>query len=59
VIHGQADTSVPMRHGQELFAAATAAAPKRLEIIEGANHLLSSDKHFRTFARIFLAFLAR
>ena len=36
ILHGEHDEIVPLAHGRDLFAAATAR--KRLEIVEGAGH---------------------
>jgi len=36
IVHGDADTLIPLEHGERLFAAAN--EPKRLEIIKGATH---------------------
>lgn len=49
VIHGDADRSVPLASGIALFEAA--AEPKQMIVIPGANHLLTSTKHFSRAAR--------
>jgi hypothetical protein len=43
VIHGDADDVVPCREGVEIYNAIR--EPKRLEIIEGADHILSNPIH--------------
>lgn len=49
VIHGEADTNVPVASGEALFSAA--AGPKQSLTIKGGNHLLSNTKHFQKAAR--------
>lgn len=43
VIHGSSDEVVPLEHSQKLYE--TAVEPKRLEIIDGANHVFSQSEH--------------
>ena len=43
ILHGRMDEVVPLEHSQKLYQAA--AEPKRLEIIEGADHVFSKSEH--------------
>ncbi len=43
IIHGVSDEVVPLEHSMKLYEAA--AEPKRLEIIDGANHVFSQSEH--------------
>lgn len=43
ILHGSTDEIVPLEHSQKLYEAA--AEPKRLEIIEGADHAFSQSEH--------------
>ena len=55
VIHGEADKSVPLKCGEDLFAAAI--EPKRWLLVEKGNHLLSSTSHMKKAAREIAAFV--
>lgn len=48
VVHGSADTHVPIEHGEELFE--SAAEPKEFLVLRGANHFLSSTSDFKKMA---------
>mmetsp|Transcript_167962 Transcript_167962/g.534194 ORF Transcript_167962/g.534194 Transcript_167962/m.534194 type:complete len:153 (+) Transcript_167962:648-1106(+) len=48
VIHGDADSNVPIENGKALFQ--SAADPKQLLIIPKGNHMLTSTKHFQKAA---------
>ncbi len=43
ILHSSSDEVVPLEHSQKLYEAA--AEPKRLEIIEGADHIFSKREH--------------
>jgi len=43
ILHGSLDEVVPLEHAQKLFEAAP--EPKRLEIVEGADHVFSRSVH--------------
>lgn len=43
IIHGSLDKVVPTEHAQKLYEAAP--EPKRLEIVEGADHVFSQSEH--------------
>jgi len=43
ILHGSSDEVVPPTHAQKLYEAAP--EPKRLEIIEGADHIFSQREH--------------
>ncbi|MEM2767324.1 MAG: alpha/beta fold hydrolase [Candidatus Bathyarchaeia archaeon] len=43
IIHGSCDPLVPVEHAQRLYKAAS--EPKRLEVIEGADHVFSNPIH--------------
>jgi len=43
ILQGSSDEIVPLEHAQKLYAAAS--EPKRLEIIEGADHVFSKSHH--------------
>jgi alpha/beta superfamily hydrolase len=43
ILHGRLDEVVPVEHSQKLYEAA--AEPKRLEIVEGADHVFSKSEH--------------
>ncbi|MEM2210319.1 MAG: alpha/beta fold hydrolase [Nitrososphaerales archaeon] len=45
IIHGSADEVVPLDHAKKLYEAAS--EPKRLEIIEGADHTFSNMDHLK------------
>lgn len=53
VIHGDADTSVPIQHGEGLFQAAS--EPKKFVRIARANHLLTNTKHLKRALAAILA----
>ena len=57
VVHGTADASVPLPNGLALFEAA--AEPKRLFVVKGANHLLSSTPHVKKVCNEVLALVDR
>lgn len=46
ILHGSADELVPPAHAQKLYEAAR--KPKRLAIIEGADHVFSQSEHLNT-----------
>lgn len=56
VIHGEADAVVPVAHGREIHAAV--AAPKRLIIQPGGDHLASDPRHQAELVREAAAWLA-
>jgi dipeptidyl aminopeptidase/acylaminoacyl peptidase len=43
ILHGSSDEVVPLEHSQKLYEAAP--EPKRLVIIEGADHIFSQSEH--------------
>ncbi len=43
ILQGASDQIVPLTHAQQLYAAAS--EPKRLEILEGADHVFSRSQH--------------
>jgi fermentation-respiration switch protein FrsA (DUF1100 family) len=43
ILHGNSDEIVPLEHAKKLYEAAP--EPKRLEIIEDADHVFSQNKH--------------
>ena len=43
ILHGSSDEVVPVEHSQKLYEAT--AEPKRLEMIEGADHVFSRSEH--------------
>ena len=45
ILHGSSDEVVPPTHAQKLYEAAR--EPKRLEIIEGADHVFSQREHLK------------
>ena len=45
IVHGDADDVVPLEHALRLYEAAQ--EPKRLEVIEGADHTFSQPEHRR------------
>lgn len=45
ILHGSSDEVVPPTHAQKLYEAAR--EPKRLEIIEGADHVFSHREHLK------------
>lgn len=45
ILHGSSDEVVPPTHAQKLYEAAP--EPKRLEIIEGADHVFSHSEHLK------------
>lgn len=49
IIHGDADTNVPVEHGVQLHD--VASGPKRLVIIPKANHLLTNTNHLKKALR--------
>jgi len=54
LLHGQADTLVPLAHGQRLYAALN--APKTMHVIPGAGHNdLSSHPEYQQTIKSFLA----
>ncbi|OQR90744.1 serine protease family S09X [Achlya hypogyna] len=57
VIHGSADKSVSVNHGQNLFA--TAAEPKQWLLIKGANHLLTNTSHMKKALNAIVAHITR
>lgn len=50
VVHGDADMSVPLANGMELYEAATEGCGKELLVIKKGTHLLSSSRHMKKFA---------
>jgi fermentation-respiration switch protein FrsA (DUF1100 family) len=43
IVHGSSDEVVPLEHARRLYEAAP--EPKRLEIVEGADHVFSKAEH--------------
>jgi fermentation-respiration switch protein FrsA (DUF1100 family) len=57
ILHGDADTIIPMRYGQKLFALAN--EPKQMKVIAGGDHHLIPKKpaeqaYIDFFYRVFL-----
>lgn len=57
VIHGDADTVVPISHGQELYQ--TAGQPKLFIVQKGGDHPMSLPAHQEDFAREAVSWLKR
>jgi uncharacterized protein len=43
VVHGTADETIPVFHARQIYA--WASEPKRLELIEGADHMFKKEEH--------------
>lgn len=57
IIHGSLDDVVPVEHAYELYSYAN--EPKRLEVIEGANHIFDKPEHLDTVIRLSLEWFKR
>eukprot|EP00397_Hematodinium_sp_SG-2012_P062512 GEMP01084559.1.p2 GENE.GEMP01084559.1~~GEMP01084559.1.p2 ORF type:complete len:122 (+),score=27.30 GEMP01084559.1:529-894(+) len=57
VVHGLADQSVPVAHGEALFN--HAAESKTFHSIKGGNHLLTNSKQFTSMCKAFLAHITK
>jgi pimeloyl-ACP methyl ester carboxylesterase len=55
VLHGEADSHVPITCGRALFAAA--ADPKEFFVVKKANHFLSSSKDFKRAVNAIIGFV--
>src|SRR5512143_2792447 len=45
VVHGTKDETIPVFHARQIYA--WAAEPKRMELIEGADHMFRDEAHLR------------
>ena len=57
IIHGTMDDVVPVEHAHQLYRHAN--EPKRLEIIEGANHGFDKPEHLETVINLSIEWLKR
>jgi len=57
IIHGASDDTVPVEHAYQLHR--HAHEPKRLEIIEGANHTLNEPEHLERVVNLSLEWFKR
>lgn len=57
IIHGSSDMLVPVEHAQRLYKAAL--VPKRLEVIEGADHTFSNPMHLMRAIGLILEWLRK
>jgi len=57
ILHGSADGVVPLEHAQKLYEAAP--EPKRLEIVEGADHVFSQREHLNKVIDLSLEWFKR
>jgi dipeptidyl aminopeptidase/acylaminoacyl peptidase len=57
ILHGSSDVVVPPEHAQKLYEAAP--EPKRLEILEGADHVFSQRAHLSTVIDLSLEWFKR
>lgn len=53
IIHGDSDDTVPLEHTYRLYEAAS--EPKRLKVIEGADHIFSQPEHLNKVIDLSLA----
>jgi fermentation-respiration switch protein FrsA (DUF1100 family) len=56
VVHGEADSVVPVAHAREIHAAV--GEPRRLVLQAGGDHLMSDPRHQEEFMRAALRWLA-
>ena len=56
-IHGSEDDIVPLEHSHKLYEAA--AEPKRLEIVNGANHVFSQSEHLNRVINLSLGWIKK
>ena len=57
IIHGTSDDAVPVEHAYELYKYAN--EPKRLEIIDGANHVFDKPEHLKRVINLSLEWFER
>ncbi|RZN33354.1 MAG: alpha/beta fold hydrolase [Methanophagales archaeon ANME-1-THS] len=57
IIHGSSDELVPQEHARKLYDAAP--EPKRLEIVEGADHVFSQPEHLHRVIELSLEWFKR
>lgn len=57
IFHGEADDTVPVSHGREVYS--KAGEPKRLIIQEGGDHFMSDEAHQKKFVRKTAAWFAK